>query len=93
MDLLDFDFDEGGDGEGGGFEGDEETALDKEGWIWVGQNSTAALWAVYALLVGSFNAISTYLLYSISIQVIAVTQDYTIPEPEVDDAADDEDAG
>ena len=36
MDLLDFDFNEGegGDG-GGGFEGDDLTALDKEGWIWI----------------------------------------------------------
>ena len=73
MDLLDFDFDDGGDGEDGGFEGDEETALDKEGWVWVAQNSTAALWAVYALLVGSFNAISTYLLYSVSVKVVAST--------------------
>jgi hypothetical protein len=62
---------------GGGYEGDDETALDTKEFLWIGENSTAALWAVVALLSGSFNAISTYMVYSISMKVVKQTQGYT----------------
>lgn len=57
-------------GSGGGYEGEEETAMDSEKFGWIGFTSTSALWGVYALLLGSFNAIFAYSWYSVFLQVV-----------------------